>query len=245
VTLRRVFPTADEFIDLDAPDARERLAELYALPRTDWVRLNLVGSVSGNATGLDGTSESLTNPTDRLILKAIRSLSDVVVVGASTVRAEGYFVPRSGALAVVSRTGDFSAHQLKGTANNGTLVVLCPESAVETARATIPVPGLRVIAVPDEQGSLTARAIVTALRGEGYASIVTEGGPELAALFVTGGVVDELCLTTSPVLNGAGLPLFGAAEFDDHPLELTQLLIDGGGATYARWSLGRGVTEAG
>jgi riboflavin biosynthesis pyrimidine reductase len=237
--LRRVFPTADETIDLDAPDARERLAALYDLPRRDWVRLNLIGSVSGGATGPDGTSESLTNLVDRLILRAIRAQSDVVVVGAASVRAEGYFVPRNGALAIVSRGGDFSHHQLRGTGNGGTVLVLCPPAVVETARSTIGSPDARVIAVPDVEGSLAAPTIVAALRGEGFESIVAEGGPELAALFVTGGVVDELCLTTSPVLNGAQLPLFGGTEFADHPLALTQLLIDDGGATYARWALGQ------
>ena len=243
--LRRVFPNADQSIDLDAADARERLTALYEPTRSAGVRLNLVGSVSGSATGPDGTSESLTSATDRLILKTIRSLSDVVVVGAATVRVEGYFVPRAGALAVVSRSGDMSQHRLKGTGNGGTLIVLCPASAVERARETMRTPGVRVIAVPDAGLSLAAPDIVSALRGEGYASIVVEGGPQLAALFVTGGVVDELCLTTSPLLNGTRDPLFGAAEFDPHALRLAQLLVDDSGTTYARWTLSTDTTEAG
>ncbi len=235
--VRRVFPTADDPVDLDAPDARDRLAALYQPSRGGLVRLNLIGSVSGSATGPDGTSESLTNSADRMILKAIRSLADVVVVGATTVRREGYFIPRSGALAVVTRSGDLSQHHLKGTANGGTLVILCPADAVESARTTMPVPDARIVIVPDTDGSLSAASIVAALRDEGYASIVAEGGPQLAALFVTGGVIDELCLTTSPVVNGGALPLFGPAEFAEHPLALGQLLVDSAGATYARWTL--------
>ncbi len=104
VIVRRVFPTAGEPIDLDVPDARDLLTALYEPSRPGQVRLNLIGSVSGSATGSDGTSETLTNSADRMILKVIRSLADVVVVGAATVRAEGYFVPRSAALAVVTRT---------------------------------------------------------------------------------------------------------------------------------------------
>jgi riboflavin biosynthesis pyrimidine reductase len=98
-------------------------------------------------------------------------------------------------------------------------------------------PEVTIIAVPDVDGSLTAPAIVTALGDADYRSIVVEGGPALATLFVMDDAVDELCLTTSPVLNGGAMPLFGAHEFADRPLTLTQLLVDGGGATYARWTL--------
>jgi riboflavin biosynthesis pyrimidine reductase len=237
VILTRVIPTVDEPHDQDAPDFRDRLADLYRPGAVDWVRLNLIGSVSGSATGPDGTSETLTNPIDRAILGTIRNQADVVVVGAASVRAEGYFVPRSGALAVVSRTGNFGDHQIKGTAQNGTLIILCPSSAVETARATIGMPEVTIIPVPDFDGSLTAPAIVTALRDAGYRSVVVEGGPTLATLFVTDDTADELCLTTSPVLNGGAMPLFGSHEFANRPLTLTQLLVDSGGATYARWGL--------
>ncbi|HEX3679280.1 MAG TPA: dihydrofolate reductase family protein, partial [Galbitalea sp.] len=92
--LTRVIPTAEQSLDQDAPDFRNRLADLYLPDATDWVRLNLIGSVSGSATGPDGTSETLTNPVDRAILGVIRSHADIVVVGAASVRAEGYFVPR-------------------------------------------------------------------------------------------------------------------------------------------------------
>jgi riboflavin biosynthesis pyrimidine reductase len=237
VILTRVVPTVDEPLDLDSPDARERLAELYRPGSAHWVRINLIGSVSGSATGPDGTSETLTNAVDRIILKVIRRHADVVVVGAASIRAEGYFVPRDGALAVVSRTGDFAGHQLKGTTANGRLIILCPAAAVETARASIGLSDVTVLSVPDTNGSLSAPDIVAALRGAGSRSIVVEGGPELATLFVVDDAIDELCLTISPVLNGGRMPLFGTHEFADHPLTLTQLLVDGDGATYARWAL--------
>jgi riboflavin biosynthesis pyrimidine reductase len=237
VILTPVFPIAANPIDLESADAKQRITELYGPPRKDWVRLNLIASVSGSATGPDGTSETLTNSADRLILGVIRALSDVVVVGAASVRAEGYFVPRSGALAVVSRTGDFGGHQIRGTGNSGTLLILCPASVADTARSTIGLPDVTVLAVPDVDGSLSATAIVTALRGQGFRSIVAEGGPGLATQLVLGGVVDELCLTTSPVLNGGKLPIFGADEFDGRALELSQLLIDADGFSYARWAL--------
>jgi riboflavin biosynthesis pyrimidine reductase len=241
VILTRAFPAGSESIDLDAADARDRVRALYRPRSEHWVRLNLIGSVSGSATGSDGTSETLTSPTDRLLLGVIRSLSDVVLVGAASVRAEGYSVPRTGALAIVSRGGDFTGHRIRDTEGRGSVLVLCPAAAVERARDTIGRSDARIVAVPDVEGSLTSDAILGALHREGYASIVAEGGPSLATQLVTSGVVDELCLTISPVLNGGRVPLFGAKEFADHPLVLDQLLLDESGASYARWTLSRPV----
>lgn len=235
--LRRLVPDADVSVDVGAADARERIIELYKPARPDSVRLNLIGTVSGAATGPDGTSETITNPVDRMILRAIRSLADVILVGAASVRAEGYFVPRTAALAVVSRSGDFSGHALARNDQHGPLLVLCPGASVDRARETAGDDGVRVVAVPDSGGSLAADAIIAALRGEGYSSIVAEGGPAIAAHLVAGGVVDELCLTTSPQLNGAVVPLFGSSEFAPIPLTLNQLLIDDSGTTYARWDV--------
>jgi riboflavin biosynthesis pyrimidine reductase len=236
VILTPVFPTAANPIDLLSTDARDRVTELYRSPSEDWLRLNLIASVSGSATGSDGTSETLTNSADRLILGVIRALSDVVVVGATSVRAEGYFVPRRGALAIVSRSGDFSGHRIKDTGTRGTVLILCPASVADRARETIGLADVTVLSVPDVKGSLAADAIVASLRTAGYRSIVAEGGPALATHLLLGGVVDELCLTTSPVVNGGALPLFGAQAFDGHPLRLDQLLIDDAGFSYARWA---------
>ncbi|MCU1470826.1 MAG: hypothetical protein JWQ39_1975 [Glaciihabitans sp.] len=233
--LTRVYPAADAPIDLDAADARDRLADLYRPPREDWLRLNLIGSVSGSATGSDGTSETLTNPADRALLGVIRTLSEVVLVGAASVRAEGYFVPRRAALAVVTSTGDLTGHRITSTGQRGPLIVLCPGSSAAMARATVEDPDALVIPVPDTGGMLAAADIVSALRSAGFRSIVAEGGPILAAHLLAGEVVDEVCLTTSPVLNGASIPLFGSSEFTARPLELTQLLVDNASGLYARW----------
>ena len=242
--LTPVFPTAGSPIDLESVDAKSLLTELYRPPRAEWLRLNLIGSVSGSATGPDGTSETLTNLADRMLLGVIRAMSDVVVVGAASVRAEGYFVPRKGALAVVSRSGDFSGHRIKDTGAHGSVLILCPAGVAERARATMGLADVTIVPVPDVDGSLTADAIVASLRTAGYRSIVAEGGPALATQLLLGGVVDELCLTTSPVVNGGTLPLFGSQAFDGHPLTLDQLLIDDDGFTYARWGLDSRSTAA-
>ena len=50
------------------------------------------------------------------------------------------------------------------------------------------------------------------------------------------GLVDELCLTTSPLLTAALLPMLpGVAS--ERRLRLSQLLVDESDALYARWSV--------
>ena len=241
--LTPVYPTPGKPVDLSAEDAREQLAALYALPRRDWVRINLIGSVSGSAAGSDGTSETLTNPADRALLKAIRSLADMVVVGAASVRAEGYYIPRHAELAVVTGTGDLGSHLVTSTGARASFFVLCPAGAVEKARETTAAADAQIIVVPDENGRMTAGAIVASLREAGFHSIVCEGGPSLASQFVRAGVVDEVCLTTSPILNGASSPLFGGHEFADIPVTLSSLLVDDASGVYARWSIERDVSS--
>jgi riboflavin biosynthesis pyrimidine reductase len=75
--------------------------------------VNLVVSLDGSAAGPDGTSGSLTMGADRAVLGAIRAESDLVLVGAATLRSEPSLVPRSTRLAVLSRSGDLGAAVLR------------------------------------------------------------------------------------------------------------------------------------
>src|SRR3954470_6493840 len=80
------------------------LRELYAAPDQPWLRVNMVSTVDGAATGDDGTSRSINNDADKVVFDLLRDLSDALVVGAGTVRVEGYAVGRK-PLVIVSRSG--------------------------------------------------------------------------------------------------------------------------------------------
>lgn len=227
--VRRVHPGPPESLELDAPGTRERLLELYRPPSRRWLRLNLVTSVSGSAAGSDGTSETLTSAADRRILGVIRELSDVVLVGAQSVRAEGYVRPKRAPLAVVTGSGDLEGHRIGG--DGPPIVVLCPEAAVDRVRQTLPDADILVVDGP----RMLPADLLAALNGHGFESVVCEGGPGLARQFVTAGLVDEVCLTTSPRLTGVTLPLFGVEAFPEVAVTLGQLLIDDESSLYARW----------
>jgi riboflavin biosynthesis pyrimidine reductase len=64
--------------------------ELYAWPDRPWLRVNMVSTVDGAAQGADGLTGTINNALDRRVFDLLRVDADVVVVGAGTVRAEGY-----------------------------------------------------------------------------------------------------------------------------------------------------------
>jgi riboflavin biosynthesis pyrimidine reductase len=54
------------------------------------------------------------------------------------------------------------------------------------------------------EASVDLKAAVDALAERGHQRILTEGGPHLLAQLAGAGLLDELCLTFSPVLAGPG-----------------------------------------
>lgn len=231
----RHLPSPTLEVDIAAPDEAARLEELYRPGRQRWLSVNLVASVNGAARGSDGTSETLTQGADRRILGAIRRNSSIVLVGASTVRTEGNLFPRSTNLAVATQSGDLMGHAFSNELEPGRLVVVCPAAAAETVRRTLGDVPATVLTV--DGAEVSADELIGTLRAHGYDTIVCEGGPTLANQLIDGGLVDELCLTTSPVLASASASALRAIDVAErHELRLTQLLSDDTGSVYARWS---------
>ncbi|QNO36426.1 dihydrofolate reductase family protein [Protaetiibacter sp. SSC-01] len=234
--LRPVHPAAGEAIPVGEPETRERLRELYR--RDDGapgIRLNLVASVDGSARGDDGTSETLSSRADRAVLGAIRAESDVVLVGAATLRAEGYLLPRTARLAVVTASGDLSGASTGGATDADRLLVLGPGSAGARVAETLPTPHTFVELPAGTDGRVDLAVALDALAEVGAPRIVCEGGPALAAELIAAGLVGEVCLSTSPRLVGGGLPVLGGVPHPAIDLELASLLVDDAGGLYARW----------
>ena len=229
--VERLYPGPTAIVDMEDRDA---LLELYRPPRAEWLRLNLIATVTGGASGSDGTSETLTNPVDRRILGVIRQLSDVVLIGAQSLRAETYLHPRRSRLAVVTMSGELGGHRIEAPQGSAP-IVLCPTSATARVRETLP--DAEVIVLPLHDGSIAAATMIDALRAAGFASIICEGGPSLAAQMLDAGLVDEFCLSTSPLIGGLPLPVTGSAAIAQHGAVLTQLLRDEASGLYARWVL--------
>jgi riboflavin biosynthesis pyrimidine reductase len=225
-----LLPSPAAEVDLDRDALRTWLADRYALDGDAWVRVNLVAALGGQTTGSDGTSDGLTGGIVRLLLAALRRTADVVLVGAGTLRAEQLRMPRTAMLAVATRRGDLDSAALPDPAEDGRrALILCPRRVSVALRERV---GDRARVVPvDGDPSADPAVLIDALVAEGLPRVVCEGGAELAGRLVTAGVVDELDLTTSPVLAGGGPSLRALVG----PWELAGLLHDGTDRLYARW----------
>ncbi|WP_240646128.1 pyrimidine reductase family protein [Georgenia sp. SYP-B2076] len=211
-------------------EARERLSNLaprwpleelvrrYAVADrlAPHVRVNMIASLDGAATH-DGLSGGLNNADDKQVFDTLRMLSDVVMVGAGTLRAEGYGALRLGDVAVAWR-------QTHGLAAHPTLAVVSsrlelraddPMLADAPVRPVVLTHGASPAARREELGTVAdvvlcgeravdPRAMVAALVRRGLRQVLCEGGPHLFGTLVEADAVDELCLTLSPVLEGGG-----------------------------------------
>src|SRR5690606_39471805 len=85
-----VFP----YTTLFRSEGARALAALYAAPQLPpgavHVRAMMTTTIDGAVAGADRTSGSLHDPDDSFLFSVLRALADVVLVGASTVRAEDY-----------------------------------------------------------------------------------------------------------------------------------------------------------
>jgi riboflavin biosynthesis pyrimidine reductase len=199
--------------DGPVPDAVARLARLYASPAAPgqcWVRANMVTSADG-AAAVDGRSGGLSGPADRMVFTVLRSLADVIVVGAGTARTERYrpvsaaglwtALRSAGAelplIAVVTASLDLDSRLLDGQRPP---IIITTEAAADAASDGIATGRSQVIVAG--QQSVDVQQAVTALGTLGYRQILVEGGPTVLGQLTAAGLLDEFCVTISPVLAG-------------------------------------------
>jgi riboflavin biosynthesis pyrimidine reductase len=241
LTLKQIHPTL----------GREVLvAEAYARPDGTGrhVSVNMVSSIDGAAT-LEGRVGTLTGPADQELLHLLRSLCDVLLVGAATIRAEGYgpirTVPElaehrralgqapAPRLAVVTRTLDLDLGSRAFTAALERPILLTTERAapdrVAAARAVADV------LVVGEQ-SVDLAAALDLLVSQGLSRILSEGGPRVLSELFRADLVDELCLAISPVVVAGAEPRItsGPSLPAVHPMELGAV-YERDGFLFTRW----------
>ena len=220
--MRRLRPDTSDDVDL---------ASAYAVEDTRHVRANFVSSLDGAAT-LSGKSAGLSSDADRALFHLLRSLADVVLVGAGTARAENYggAKPVNGQappIAVVSKALDLDqSSRLFTDATVRPIVVTCAASPDEIRDRLSAVAD--VIVAGDADVDLGLALEVLAERGLGR--VLCEGGPHLLGSLATSGVLDELCLTLSPVIAGgnAGRIVAGYLPEVVEPMHLRHVLEEDG-----------------
>ena len=181
----------------------------------------MVGGLDGSAA-IAGRVGALSAPPDAELFRLMRALADVVLVGAETVRREGYGPvrlppervaarlaagrPGTPPLAIVTRSLDLDWSARVFTAappEARTLVITCEAAdpaRLDRARAVADV----VIAGQDRVDPGQA---LTRLSGLGHQVVLCEGGPTWLGELAAAGRLDELCLSIAPLMGGDPLPV--------------------------------------
>lgn len=207
----------------DVPDP---LAPYLAVDRSGprhecWVTGHMVAGLDGTAA-IGGRVGALSTAPDQTLFRRMRQLADVVLVGAETVRREGYGPVRLAEeaqavrraegrvpvppLAVVSRSLDldWTASAFADAPEDApTYVVTCATAdpdRVARARevATVVVAG---------EDRVEPAAALRAFAELGHGVVLCEGGPTWLGELVAADRLDELCLSVAPVIGGDPLPV--------------------------------------
>jgi riboflavin biosynthesis pyrimidine reductase len=217
------------------------LAHAYPWPDRDvWIRANMVVTVDGRAQAADGLTADISSPEDKRVFGWLRASADAVLVGAGTVRDEGYHAlrPRDSlqetraalgqqpapVLAIVTASASLDPQSDPFTAPSlspGTQrpLILTTESATpERLAALEPIADIAICGA-DSVDPVRARQ---ELMQRGMQRVVCEGGPRLLGELLSSGMIDELDLTISPLLLGqATTGLLTPTGSGTPPLRLT------------------------
>ena len=209
------------------------LPQLYAVPDQPWLRVNMVSTVDGAATGDDGTSRSINNGVDKMVFDLLRDLADALVVGAGTIRIEGYAVGRK-PLVVVSRSGSVPPTQREAASGKVLMATVATAPYLDEAREILGKD--HVLVLGSHRVDLARLKDELVLRG--FRHLLSEGGPHLLRDLLDQGVADELDATLVPrIVSGSHRRITDGPPVDV-PLRLTTL-VEQDGTLLARWLVGK------
>lgn len=196
----------------------EQVLEAYKAPASvsAFVRFNFVATIDGAATHA-GLSGALGSSADQRIFGLLRRLADVILVGAGTIRAEGYAgelldevskawrlayaMPMRPVLGIVSGRLDLDPASELFSQNPGEILIFTSANA-DPQREKALREVAEVLRCPDPTGLVDPVWIKNELVNRGHNMIHAEGGPQLLGAFHEADAVDSLCLTTAPLIAG-------------------------------------------
>jgi riboflavin biosynthesis pyrimidine reductase len=251
--VRQLLPTADQDATADVVygDLVDQRARTGTTP---YLILNMVESLDG-AISLDGLSGGLSSEADKAVFSYLRSLADIILVGASTAREEGYNPPKLPPHRIAERVArgqdplpkialisaslklDWSSNLFSVDPDRDPQpprpIVICPADADPAAMAKA-----RQVAevVTAGQSRVDLAEGLTKLHSAGARLVLCEGGPGINGQLLDAGLVDELCVTLSPALvGGLGKRISGSDE--PHEAILLELLTaaEAGGMLLLRY----------
>jgi diaminohydroxyphosphoribosylaminopyrimidine deaminase/5-amino-6-(5-phosphoribosylamino)uracil reductase len=186
------------------------------------VTLKLAATLDGRIATRGGDARWITGPAARREAHALRAVSDAILVGAGTVRADdprltcriaGGHDPLR--IVLASRSLELPRRARVLVDGRAPTLVVAPAGAsaarVESLRRT----GVEVLLLPGARGRVPFGTLVRALAERGLTTLLIEGGATVAAEVLQAGVVDRVVLFVAhALLGGDAIPAIGALGID-------------------------------
>jgi riboflavin biosynthesis pyrimidine reductase len=195
----------------------------------------MIASTDGRAT-LAGRTEALSSDRDRELFHSLRAQVDAVMVGTGTIAIERYGpLARRPEIRQRRAAAGLPETPLCVTASRSmelpveTPLFEDPEAHVIVLTNSDREPSpcechLTVERLPGEELDLVAAAELLRER-HGIRAMLLEGGPTLLASMLNAGLVDELFLSTSPLLVGGDEPSLLEGSALDQPLKVALVSV--------------------
>lgn len=212
--MQQIFPDhrAMELADLHAG------LTLEAGEERAWLAIDMVASLDGAAT-VEGRTERLGGEADAVAFRQLRAAADAILIGAGTVRAEGYgpgggsaqrradreargLAPRPRMVIVTRRLDLEPDHRIFSDPSHPPLVVTHGQASEDRERALDDV--AEVVRIGADEVDLPA--VLRWLAERGLRRVLCEGGPRLNAALLDADLIDEVFLTVTPSAFAGGAP---------------------------------------
>jgi len=195
-----------------------RLFIHHITKRLPFVHLKLAQSLDGKIAGVTRADRWISSVESRRLVHSWRASHDAVLVGAGTVSADNprlnvrLVSGRDPAVIVIDGQLSLSQNsQLFQSAKERRIFLCTGTQAIKKRTSTIRQMenrGVQVLKFPDTKGRISLSAILRRAYENGIASILIEGGSNIAGGFFCAGLVDQLSLFIAPRVLGKGVPAF-------------------------------------
>jgi diaminohydroxyphosphoribosylaminopyrimidine deaminase/5-amino-6-(5-phosphoribosylamino)uracil reductase len=193
----------------------------YIQTRRPFVTLKCAATLDGRIATRSGDARWVTGEASRCYGHELRHEAAAIMVGIGTVRADnpslttrlaegGEGVDPARIILDTRLTIDPRAKVLQQASAAPTIVVIGPDTAVDQ-REAVQAAGGRLLVAPLDKGRIDLVWLMDQLGAMGRASLLIEGGGQVAGAALRAGIVDKLCLFYAPKLLGGedGVPICG------------------------------------
>jgi riboflavin biosynthesis pyrimidine reductase len=230
--VQQIFPAPAELDASEIATSLELPSRPGADPELPRVVACWIASVDGRST-LARRSSGLGSAADRAVFRGLRAQADAILVGSRTLAIERYRRPGR-------NPGLRERRAALGLAEEPTVLVVSrkPSLPVDIPLLQDPAARVRILTWGDAKvpplpatvevtrlprGAKPMRGALAAAATDGIRSVVCEGGPTLLGLLLAEDLLDELVVSTAPMLVGADeLPVVTGSIA--HPLRRFRLV---------------------